>query len=144
VPNVKKKIPPFVMHGLKEQAVAGKTREPDLAKIVSHWFDVIGGERAFARLLASEFHAAPEGSQVRQRILDMIFRALAKMADAAPAEDDLSVLNEGDIEKELLTMVEVASDGQEEVLAEEPAPVDPLAALEAEVGGVAAAGPGPE
>lgn len=108
-----KKLPQFVRNALVEQAVKGKVKEPDLAKLVSHFFDICGGEQSVARLLYQEFVAADPGSLARQRILDMLFRCLAKVTDRTPPDDDMGVLTDGDLEREILELTgEIESHGE--------------------------------
>jgi len=52
-------------------------------------------------MLHDEFTAAAPGSLVRQRILDIIFRATKHVDDKRGPRDDLGALSDEDLEREL-------------------------------------------
>ena len=67
----RKRVPKGIQQALKRQAIKGEIRQPDLAKLVAHFFKNAGGEGAVAKMLYDEFVAAPPGGIARQRIMDM-------------------------------------------------------------------------
>lgn len=107
--GLRAKVPMHVREALKEQAVRGKVKEPDLAKLVHHFFDICGGERSVASLLYGEFTAAAEGSQTRQRIMDLILRCLAKTSENKK-EEDLEGLTEEQLAQQLEDLIGDAID----------------------------------
>lgn len=132
----RKHLPKVVKAALRRQTVTGEIRQPDLAKLVTHFFHQAGGEREVAKMLYREFVDAQEGSIVRQRILDMVLRALKFTNEQDPPEDDLGILSDADLDRELNEIVGELSDGSEATnpapapattagLAEAPAPGTP-------------------
>lgn len=120
-----KRLPRHIQDALKEQALRGNIREPDLAKMFAHFFDICGGERSVATLLYGEFTNAKEGSMTRQRLLDMIVRGLARLASKQTEDDDLGVLSEEDLERELLELADgVETDAED---SDQPAGPEPEA-----------------
>ena len=115
-----KKIPPHVKDAIG-QAARGGIREPQLAELAGHFITKVGGMRALAGLLAEEFRAAQPGSVVRQRILDMILRALKFANERSGPGDDLSLMEEGEIERNLEGLLgEILDDGQEDQTPDQP------------------------
>lgn len=100
------KISADVKAALKRKAVKGDIKSPDLACLVSHFFDHAGGERAVAKMLYDEFSEAKQGSIVRQRILDLILRSTKYANEQAPPVDDLGLLTEADLEAEFEHLVD--------------------------------------
>lgn len=95
-----KKVPPSVRAGLKK-AVRGELRDPQVAELVAHFFTAAGGTKAVALLLYQEFTAARPGSITRQRILDMILRGVRFANEKQGVRDDLGLLAEEDLAREL-------------------------------------------
>jgi hypothetical protein len=110
--GLRRKAPDHVKKAIVEQAIRGKVQSPDLAKLVNHFFEVCGGERAFAVMLYGEFAAAEEGSGTRQRILDMVIRALAKTSEANQGEEEMGLLTEEQLEAEILAIASEVIDAQ--------------------------------
>src|SRR5262249_30212549 len=61
-----------------------RLREPQLAELAGHFFRVAGGPRQVAQMLYDEFMHGRPGSLVRQRILDMVLRAVKEGARLSP------------------------------------------------------------
>ena len=83
------------------KAIRGELKEPQLAEISAHFFQMAGGPRKVALMLFTEYLAAKRGSMIRQRILDMILRT-TKYANDKGGGSDLSLLSDDDLEKELI------------------------------------------
>lgn len=72
---------------------------PRLEELVSHFFKAAGGPKEMAKILYTEFLAAPSGSQIRQRILEMMIRATTNANKMSPSDGDLSLLSEEDLHR---------------------------------------------
>lgn len=105
----RKRVPKGIQQALKRQAIKGEIRQPDLAKLVAHFFKNAGGEGAVAKMLYDEFVAAPPGGIARQRIMDMILRGLKWANESEAPQDDLGILTEDDLERELDQLIEEAA-----------------------------------
>src|SRR5262245_29850995 len=78
-----------------------RLREPQLAELAGHFFRVAGGPRQVAQMLYDEFMHGRPGSLVRQRILDMVLRAVKEGARLSPPPPELGILSEEDLLREL-------------------------------------------
>ncbi len=107
----KKKIPAAVRHALRDQALGHGHDQPDLTRLVMHFFGQAGGESGVAKLLFDEFAAAKTGSIVRQRIMDLIIRALKTSNELVGVDHDLSHLTEEEIDRELDSLIEKEAGG---------------------------------
>lgn len=96
----KQKVPDFARKALK-----GDSDAPDLAELAAHFFNIVGGVRAMAKMLHDELHAAKTGSMTRAKILDMIIRVTANTQDKTK-KDDLALLTEEDLEKRIEQMMD--------------------------------------
>jgi hypothetical protein len=118
-----------------------KTRDVRVSELLAHFLDEVGGPKKVASMLAEEFKKSPPGGVVRQRILDMILRMTKMAQDAAPQLDDLSLISDADINREVCGLLEYfasdASFGTQPGQAEGQQPPQGVAAH-------AAAGAGPE
>jgi hypothetical protein len=105
-----------------KDAIKGGLREPQLAEIASHFFTAAGGTRAIGQILWNEFNAAPEGSLARQRILDLILRALKFANERSHITDNLGLLSEDDLERELQSVSWEVAKVKDDVQEKEKAP----------------------
>ena len=103
----KQKVPPHIQEALRQQAVKGEIKQPDLARLTAAFFERAGGERNVANFLYEEFAASPPGGIVRQRILDMILRHLKWVNEKNAPVDDLGTLSDEDLDRELAQLIEV-------------------------------------
>lgn len=71
----------------------------DLDSIAQHFVKLAGGPGAIAKLLYDEYTAADDGSPVRARIMEMILRAFTKLEGRGAVLDDLSMLDDNDLER---------------------------------------------
>jgi hypothetical protein len=82
-------------------AIRGNTLEPELAEFVAHFFGLCGGAKGFAVLVHKEAMKAKEGSQTRQRYLDMVIRSLVKANERkGPGMGDSALLTDDDLARE--------------------------------------------
>ncbi len=75
----------------------------DLDAIAQHFVKLAGGPGAIGKMMYDEYAAAPEGSPVRARIMEMMLRAFTKL-DAKAIPDDLSTVSDEDLQRVLGAM----------------------------------------
>ena len=110
-PQGQEGVPRRVRVGLRRAVVGGIT-DPQLAELVCCFFEEAGGTRAVAKLLYREFKAAKPGTLTRQRILDMILRGMKFANEKNPGRNDLGVLTDDDLTRELESVVSrLSADG---------------------------------
>jgi hypothetical protein len=85
---------------LKDMVAAPQVR-PTLGAIADHFFAQIGGPEAFAKHLADDFQAALPGSLARTKIIDIVARVLKNEDDKHGLGDDLGVLSDEDLLREI-------------------------------------------
>jgi hypothetical protein len=77
---------------------------PDLKGVVCAFFQEVGGQKAYARLLVREFRRSKVGSMIRARILEMILHATKTMS-AREGAKDVQLLSDADLDRELMKML---------------------------------------
>lgn len=105
------------LYGAMEQAIKKRQGLPHLSDLAEHFVQVAGGPRQVARMMYQEWLAAREGSVVRARILDLLTRVWRFASESQPRVDDLGVLTEADLERELGDLL--GSAGVTDALAQE-------------------------
>lgn len=97
----KRRLPPAI-----RKAIEGEIKEPQLAELSAHFFHAAGGPKAVAKMLFDEFAHANPGSQIRQRILDMILRVTRFANQQSGPVDDLGILTDEDLEREVVRVLD--------------------------------------
>jgi hypothetical protein len=118
-----KKLPASVRKAMDAAGVS----VPQVAELVGHFMQLSGGPQLFAKMLFEEFLRAPEGSIMRQRILESVLRMMAIANQQMGEIKETDLISQEDLERELQELMSKVPDGEEE--APEP-------------GGEGAAGPG--
>ncbi len=98
-----------------KKALTGDLKDPQVREIAAHFFHIAGGPKAVALLLYQEFEASKPGSLMRQRILQLVLNATKyanEQAGRGPL-DELGLLSEQDIEREILSLLEKSGDKKE-------------------------------
>lgn len=116
----KKKIPIGVYKAVRDGAVKGEIDQPDLGRFLSAFFRQAGGEEAVAVMMYDEFVNAKPGSIVRQRILDMILRSTRTLQADTLDMDDLGVLSEEDLQRELDRILTREEETREQITRKSP------------------------
>lgn len=98
-PKVEKKKPP-AKKSLKDDLLAPPQR-PSTEAFLDHFFSFAGGPAAVAKMLYTEFQNAPQGSLIRQRILELVMRSMGKADAKGSPLDDTTVLTDADLEREI-------------------------------------------
>ena len=70
---------------------------PSTAAFLDHWFALCGGPAQFALDLRKEYLAAPSGSQIRQRIIEVVMRGMNLTDKKEGASDDMGLLTDDDL-----------------------------------------------
>ncbi len=83
---------------LVEAASKGEGIET-LAGVVEKFIRLSGGANGIAKMLHTEYHAAKEGSLLRQRVLDMILKTWKYVDESQGQLDDLGSLDDEDLER---------------------------------------------
>lgn len=109
------KLPPAVV-----KAFAQGAKVPQVGELIAHFQALAGGPEALAKMMYTEFVAAPAGSIIRQRILDTILRLTSAMNQQMGSLGDLEMLGTEDLERELERLLVGFADGAE-AQAERPA-----------------------
>ncbi len=91
-------------------AASGARSIPHLSELAEHFISVSGGPRALAKMLYEEWAASAPGTLVRTRILDLMSRIWRYASDTIGHHDDLGILNETDIKRELDKIIEDRSE----------------------------------
>lgn len=105
----RKTLPDQVRRALKERGV----QVPQLAEMVSHFITIAGGSMEMAKLMYEEFLSAKKGSIIRQRILDSVLRMLAIANQSLPRVEEIDLLSDEDLEREVKELLDKASHGEE-------------------------------
>jgi hypothetical protein len=101
---------------LAKLIATGAETDPRFEDIAGHFIRAAGGPAAIAKILYQEFLRAPQGSLIRQRILEMVLRAAKFAAERRPPPSDLGLLSDDDLELEIAETLGEASlldDGSE-------------------------------
>jgi hypothetical protein len=83
------------------KAATGQGSSVSMTEVAEHFFQRVGGPKEFAKLLYDELQASKPGGLIRSRILDMVIQTLKFVSIQAPPLDDMSVLSDEDLEREL-------------------------------------------
>lgn len=102
-PAAPKKKQPVVREMLAAARAAGVQ---SVGAIIDHFFDLKGGQREVARLLADEYDASKAGSLTRARILDLILRHMRALEERAGVARDAQYVNQGDLDREIAQLGE--------------------------------------
>lgn len=70
---------------------------PSTAAFLDHWFALSGGPAQFALDLRIEYNAAPPGSQIRQRIIEVVMRAMGQTDKKEGEADNLGLITDDDL-----------------------------------------------
>lgn len=70
---------------------------PSTAAFLDHWFALSGGPAQFALDLRIEYDAAPAGSQIRQRIIEVVMRAMGQTDKKEGETDNLGLISDDDL-----------------------------------------------
>lgn len=103
----RKTVPGIIKHAIKE-TLSHKRKAPHISELAQHFMDLVGGARALAKLLHTEYLAAPQGGLIRQRILEIVFRA-TKVQNEREGVTDISNLSDEDLERELEQLLPVTN-----------------------------------
>lgn len=80
---------------------------PSIGEFAEDLIEEFGGTQAVARHIVAEFHAAKEGTQTRQRLLDTAVRLITAAGKAmAPPKELGELLDDEDVERELSERLE--------------------------------------
>lgn len=72
---------------------------PSVQAFLDHWFALRGGPAQFALDLCREYDAAEAGSQIRQRIVEIVMRSM-KVADTKDGSlDELGLVSDADLDR---------------------------------------------
>lgn len=73
--------------------------------IIAHFMDLCDGPRAFAKMMFDQYMDPDCSPMVKARVLEMLLRSL-KFAEAKRGNiDDLGLLNEADLDREISAML---------------------------------------
>lgn len=148
------KLPGAIRHALDKVLKKGGNKRgpelPALAEAIEHFIGFAGGTQAFAKMLWDEWLTQKPGSIARQRILELITRTWRMSEIRAGGNEDLGLLSEEDLERELdrrLAKLTEGARGQEEATPAagpgQPAAASTGAGSDANGGGAAAASTSP-
>ena len=101
-----RKIPQIDLKAVRK-AISG--RNPDLKQIVNSMFHQIGGEDEFAKILVEELQGSKPNGMVRARILDIMLQMMKQVDAKEGPRQDLGLVSEDDIERDLLRRLANAS-----------------------------------
>jgi hypothetical protein len=93
--------PPKVRKGTLKDVVSRPQVRPTFGAILDHFFGLIGGPEKFAKMLLDDYNSAPAGSLTRGKIIDILARGLKTEDAKAGIGDDLGMLAEEDLMREL-------------------------------------------
>lgn len=79
---------------------------PSSAAFLDHWFALRGGPAQFALDLCREYDAAEPGTQVRQRIIELVMRTMNLTDKKDGANDDMGLLTDDDLFRMMRTVGE--------------------------------------
>lgn len=97
----KKRLPGTVLEILQGATSGKKIREPNLAELAQHFFDIAGGERAVAKMLWDEYNRTDCLASVRAKIMQFMLQHLKWLNEKSGNIDELGVLNDDDLSKML-------------------------------------------
>ncbi|HUR52935.1 MAG TPA: hypothetical protein VMZ71_02305 [Gemmataceae bacterium] len=69
---------------------------PNVDAVIDHFMSNAGGASAFAKMLYDEYTAAPAGSMIRAKIVDLILRRMEK-SEERNRRDDFGGLTDEDL-----------------------------------------------
>lgn len=121
----KKTVPAAVKTQLHQAILGGAAAQPQLAHLVQHVFDLMGGERGVAKALVDEFHRKDCTPATRARILALVMDAMASTGKQFGSLEAAGQLTDEDLERELNQRVKAAARKLEAVEEKDggPAPV---------------------
>jgi hypothetical protein len=98
--ETKKKVPGSVIDIIRK-GVSGNTREPVLAEIAQHFFDLAGGERNVAKMLFDQYRDPSCPSSVKTKIIHIMLGHLKWLNERTGTIDEMGNLTQEDLEREL-------------------------------------------
>lgn len=99
-PSHKKRVPGAVLDAIGK-SISGKIREPNLAEFAQHFVDIIGGERALARMLVDEIRRPECSGNIRAKILQFVLGHVKWVNERSGTIDELGNINTEDLQKVL-------------------------------------------
>lgn len=109
-----KQVPAFIPGDVKQAILEGSGKAPSVGDLVQHFFDLVGGERAVAKLLLDEYKSPTCTAYTRSKIMEVILRSLMFSNAKDQRADDLAGMNEADLELELTGILKRAGSGEGE------------------------------
>jgi hypothetical protein len=104
MPTEKKKVPGSVLDIIKS-GISGKIREPNLAELAQHFFDLAGGERNVAKMLFDQYRDPACPNSVRTKIIQFMLQHLKWLNERTGTLDELGNLTVEDLQRELDTHI---------------------------------------
>jgi hypothetical protein len=104
----RKSVIPDEARDLLVKMAESRDNLPHLSELLEHFIRFAGGPQALAKMLWDETRASPAGGVVRQRNLDMVTRMWRQVAAGTARSDDLGLISEADIERELASTIQEA------------------------------------
>lgn len=83
------------------EAFEGVAKAASNDSIVSHFIDMCGGARAFAKKMFDQYMDPGCSPMVKSRILEMLLRCLKFAEGKRRADDDFGLLSEADLDREI-------------------------------------------
>lgn len=88
-----------------DDAMAGVAKIASNDDIIAHFMDLCSGPRAFAKMMFDQYMDPKCSPMVKARVLEMLLRSL-KFAEAKRGNlDDLGLLNDEDLDREITSML---------------------------------------
>lgn len=97
-----------------ESGLRGELHQPQMANVAGHFLQMVGGERAFAKILLDEYRSEKSTPTMKARIMQMILGAMRFANERQNGiGDDLGLMNDEDLAKTLERTILSISGNQE-------------------------------
>lgn len=96
----RKKVPGSILDIIRS-GVSGKVREPNLAELAQHFFDLAGGERNVAKMLFDQYRDPTCPNTVRTKIIQFMLQHLKWLNERTGNADELGNLTLEDLQRAL-------------------------------------------
>ena len=87
------------------RALQSEGAEPQLAAIVAHFVEYVGGEKAMGKLMFDAYRDPRATPATRQRVLDMVCYGLRFANTQAGPKDDLGAASDDDLVREAEALI---------------------------------------
>jgi len=114
----KPKVPGSILNILSS-GVQGKIKEPNLAEVAQAFFDLVGGERAVAKMLVQQYNDARTPHHVKTKIVQILLNHVKTLNERSGNLDQLDMVTDDDLDRGLKEHIQAVIEAKAKRLKEQ-------------------------